>query len=150
MRTDHGKPSNGMLTASLTAVAVALAGLAGAVTLAETAKGLGPDVGDIISFDTRAGMPGDVLSQTVWARNGGRECILDVDTLHDTGGSLIVEARVPGDDPAYRVHWAGRRSSPGRQDCGRAAELTLDDTNLDVLALAAGGWGPVHPGALNR
>jgi hypothetical protein len=29
-------------------------------------------------------------------------------------------------------------------DYGRDADLMLDDTNLDMLAIAAGGWGVGH------
>ena len=77
------------------------------------------------------------------------ECILDLEMLHQNGGSLIVEARVPGTSPAYRVHWAGKASSTSQFNCGSSAELTLDDTNLDLLAMAAGGWGAVHQPLLN-
>lgn len=144
MRTDHGKTSGGVLTALLLAAVVSLSGVAGAMKLAQTAVNLDPGVGDIIAFDTKAAISDDTQSQTVVARDGEGECMLDLDTLHKTGGSLIVEERAPGDPAAYQVHWAGKRSSPGWYDCGSSAELTLDDANLDVLAIAAGGWGPTH------
>lgn len=144
MRADHGKTSGGLLTAALLAVVVSLAGVAGTVKLAQTAVNLGPGVGDIIAFNANAVMSDDMQSQTVLAREGEGKCMLDIATLHKTGGSLIVEARAPGRPAVYQVHWAGRRSSPGRYDCGSSAELTLDDANLDMLAMAAGGWGPIH------
>jgi hypothetical protein len=144
MRADHGKTSSGLLTASLLAVVVLLTGLAGVVKLAQTAVNLAPRVGDMISFDTNAVLAGDMQSQTVLAHDGERDCMLDLDTLHKTGGSLIVEARTPGNGAAYQVHWAGTQSSPGQYDCGSSAELTMDATNLDLLAVAAGGWGPIH------
>jgi hypothetical protein len=144
MRADHGKTSSGLLTAALLAIVVSLIGVAGVVKLAQTAVNLGPDVGDVISFDTKAVMPGDMQSQTVLARDRDGECMLDLDTLHNTGGSLIIEARVAGKPALYQVHWAGKQSSPGQYNCGSSAELTLDDSNLDMLAMAAGGWGPIH------
>jgi hypothetical protein len=144
MRADHGKTSSGLLTAALVAVVVSLTGVAGVVKLAQTAVNLGPIVGDVITFDKKAVMPDDMQSQTVLARDAGGECMLDLDTLHNTGGSLIIEARVPGNPASYQVHWAGQQTSPGQYNCGSSAELTLDNSNLDMLAMAAGGWGPVH------
>jgi hypothetical protein len=144
MRADHGKNSSGLLSGALLAIVISLTGVAGAVKIAETAVNLGPGVGDIISFDTMAKMPGDLDSQVVAAQSGGRECMLDLGTLHRDGGSLIVEARVPGNQPAYQVHWAGKQSSASQYNCGSSAELTVDATNLNLLAMAAGGWGPTH------
>lgn len=144
MRADHGKNSSGLWSAALLAVIVSLTGVAGAVKLAETAVNLGPGVGDMISFDAQPTKSADFASQTVLARNGDAECMLDLDTLHRSGGSLIIEARTPGKPASYRVHWAGKQSSTGQYNCGRSAELTLDEANLDMLAMAAGGWGPIH------
>jgi len=144
MRADHGKTSSGLLTAALLAIVASLTGVAGAVKLAQTAVNWGPGVGDMISFDPRAVMSEDLQPQTVLARNGERECVLDLSTLHKTGGSLVIEARVPGSPPRYQVHWAGKQSSADQYDCGASAELTLDSANLDMLAMAAGGWGPRH------
>jgi hypothetical protein len=144
MRADHGKTPSGLLPAALLAIVASLTGVAGAVKLAQTAVNWGPGVGDMISFDPSAVMSDDLQPQTVVARNGERECMLDLDTLHKRGGSLVIETRVPGNPPRYQVHWAGKRSSPGQYDCGTSAELTLDSANLDMLAMAAGGWGPMH------
>ncbi len=144
MRADHGKTSSGLLTAALLAVVASLTGVAGAVRLAQTAVSLAPGVGDMISFDPKAVMSDDMQSATVLARKGEADCMLDLDTLHKTGGSLVIEARLPGNPARYRVHWAGTQSSPGRYDCGASSELTLDYENLDILAMAAGGWGPTH------
>ena len=144
MRADHGKSSSGLLTLALLAIVASLTGVAGAVKLAQTAVNWAPGVGDMISFDPGAVMPDDLQPQTVLARNGERECMLDLNTLHKTGGSLVIETRVPGNPLRYQVHWAGRQSSRDQYDCGTSAELTLDSANLDMLAMAAGGWGPMH------
>jgi len=144
MRADHGKTSSGLLTAALLAIAASLTGVAGAVKLVQIAANWAPGVGDMISFDPRAVMSEDLQQQTVLARNAERECVLDLDTLHKTGGSLVIEARVPGNSLPYQVHWAGKQSSSDQYDCGTSADLTLDSANLDMLAMAAGGWGPMH------
>ena len=144
MRAHRGNTSSGLLTAALLAIVASLTGVAGAVKLAQTAVNWAPGVGDMISFDPRAAMSDDLQRQTVLARNAERECMLDLDTLHKTGGSLVIEARMPGNPPRYQVRWAGTQSSPDQYDCGASAELTLDSANLDTLAMAAGGWGPTH------
>jgi len=41
-------------------------------------------------------MSHDPQRHAVLARDAERECVLDLDTLHKTGGSLVIEARVPG------------------------------------------------------
>jgi hypothetical protein len=140
---DHKAP--GLLPAALLAVVVALVGLAGAVKIARTAVTLGPGVGDIIQFDPQGYMPLDIHTQVEAARVDASGCVLDLESIHQRGGSLVVEQRYLGDGSArYRVHWSGQQSANGAGDCGRDADLTLDDTNLDLLAMAAGGWGVGH------
>ena len=136
--------SHGLITAALLAVVVALAGLAGAVKIAQSAVNFGPAVGDIITFDPGTSLPRDLHTQITVARTGQDECVLDLEAMHRNGGSLIVEQRNPAAASHYWVHWAGRRSSDGPQDCGTTADLALDDSNLDLLAMAAGGWGATH------
>lgn len=142
----HDDKSSGLLTAALLAVVVSLAGLAGAVKIAQTAVALGPGVGDVIRFDPNGRMTVDESTQIDATRVNAPGCVLDLDTIHRTGGSLVVEQRLPGaaDTPHYRVHWAGVRTAGGTRNCGGQADLMLDDSNLDVLALAAGGWGASH------
>ena len=145
MRAHHEK-SSGLLSAALLAVVVSLTGLAGAVKIAQTAVALGPSVGDVIRFDPNGRMPVDISTQIDARRVNASGCVLDMDTIHQTGGSLVIEERLPGapDTPRYRVHWAGSRTAAGDRNCGRQADLMLDDSNLDVLAMAAGGWGASH------
>lgn len=145
MRAHHDDKPTGLLPAALLAVVVALVGLAGAVRIARTAVELGPAVGDIVQFDPRSYLPVDVHTQVAATRADTTACMLDLETIHGNGGSLIVEQRYIGDGgPSFRVHWAGERTSQGGTDCGRAADLMLDDANLDLLAMAAGGWGVAH------
>jgi len=141
----HDDKSTGLLPAALLAVVVALVGLAGAVKIAQTAVDLGPAVGDIVQFDPKGYLPVDVHTQVTATRADATGCVLDLEAIHRYGGSLIVEQRYPGNaDRRYRVHWAGRQSAAGAADCGRDADLMLDDSNLDLLAMAAGGWGVGH------
>lgn len=141
----HDHKTSGLLPAALLAVVVALVGLAGAVKIARTAVDLGPAVGDIVQFDPQGYLPVDMHTQVTAARADASGCVLDLEAIHRLGGSLIVEQRYPGSEAArYRVHWAGRGSAQGASDCGRDADLILDDTNLDLLAMAAGGWGVTH------
>ena len=140
-----GQNSNGLMTAALLAIVVSLVGLAGAVKIAQTAVALGPNVGDIVQFDPRGFMPVDSQTQIAVTRPDAGACTLDVETIHANGGSLIVEQRYPTDgNPHYRVHWAGKRTAAGTDNCGQEAEFTLDNANLDMLAMAAGGWGVHH------
>ncbi|HTW71125.1 MAG TPA: hypothetical protein VME47_14640, partial [Acetobacteraceae bacterium] len=142
----HDDKSSGLLSAALLAAVVSLAGLAGAVKIAQTAVAFGPAVGDVIRFDPNSRMPVDESTQIDAKQSNARGCVLDMDTIHRSGGSLVIEERLPGaaDTPRYVVHWAGSRTAAGAHNCGRQADLMLDDSNLDVLAMAAGGWGASH------
>jgi hypothetical protein len=144
MRAQDDK-SHGLLPAALVAVAVALVGLAGAVKIARTAVTFGPAVGDIVQFEPQGYLPLDIHTKIEATRADASGCVLDLESIHQHGGSLVVEQRYPGDGNArYRVHWAGERSADGTANCGGDADLVLDDTNLDLLAMAAGGWGVGH------
>ena len=53
----------------------------------------------------------------------GVACVMDVQTIHANGGSVIIEAREPRAAFGYRVHWAGARSSDDGTNCGSTADL---------------------------
>lgn len=133
--------SKGLLSATLLAIVVAMVGLAGAVKLAQSTAEFGPTVGDIITFDRGGTLPRDLRTQLQASREGQTGCVLDLASIHQNGGSLIIEERGATKPANYRVHWAGQRSSDGPNDCGRDADLVLDHSSLDLLAMAAGGWG---------
>ena len=61
--------------------------------------------------------------------------------MHANGGSVIIEAREPRADFGYRVHWAGPRSSNDGTNCGSSADLLMNLEDIEVLAMAAGGYG---------
>ncbi len=110
MRANDSK-SSGAGSVLLGVVAIALAGMVGTIGLINQVGELSPKVGDIVSFD-----PTDSISRDMHALlpampaddRPGVACALDVRTIHANGGSLIIEAREPRTDFAYRVHWAGR------------------------------------------
>ena len=143
MRVNDNK-SSGLVTVLLSMTALALAGMVGTITLIHGVGELGPKVGDIISFDPLDSMPRDMkarISVSVADDPRGSACTLDVRTIHANGGSLIIETRVPGTTPVFRVHWAGPRSSMDGADCGASADLLVAQDDLEVLAMAAGGFG---------
>ncbi len=143
MRANDSK-STGVGSVLLGIVAIALAGTVGTIGLIHQVGELGPKVGDIVSFD-----PLDPISRDMHARltavpaddRPGVACVLDVQAMHANGGSLIIEAREPGSSFAYRVHWAGARSSNDGANCGSSADLRVNLEDIEVLAMAAGGYG---------
>ena len=99
---------------------------------------LGPRIGDIIRFDpARATSPVGQTSIRVTPL-AGRSCKLDPSIMAASGGSLMIEATSPEPDRAYRVGWAGRRTSDGPADCGPAEVFLLSQADLIRLKLASG------------
>jgi hypothetical protein len=138
----------------LTLVAGALltvtTGLAAMVELEQ----FGPGVGGIIVFrpDTAATERWSVSATVVeparlglpWAASNSL-CVLSPNVMAVRGGSLVVEARRLSRPPVYRVHWAGGHTAGGHTDgtpgdCGTAADLVLERTELMRLANVAGGF----------
>src|SRR5579883_3142516 len=140
----HDSNSVGAGSILLGIVAIALAGMVGTIELIHQVGELGPKVGDIISFD-----PLDSFSRDMRARvaaipaedKPGVACVLDVRAMHADGGSVIIEAREPRTSFAYRVHWAGSRSATDGGDCGSSADLLVNIDDVELLAMAAGGYG---------
>jgi hypothetical protein len=124
--------------------ALVLAGMVGTIGLLQQVGQLGPKVGDIVSFDPTESFSRDMkarIAATSASNRRGAGCVLDVRSMHDTGGSLVIESRQPQTEHGFRVHWAGRHSSNDGTDCGSSADLLLDQDDIEVLALAAGGFG---------
>ena len=146
MRANDSK-SSGIGTVLLGVTAVALAGMVGTVGLLQTVGDLGPKVGEIVSFDPMNAASRDMKVEITTVRaddRSGTTCVLDAGTMRANGGSLIVEARLPQTPTRFRVHWAGGGSSPGATNCGAAADLLLTQEDLDLIAMAAGGFGVVE------
>src|SRR4051812_47497480 len=100
-----------------------------------------PAVGDIIVFKAgEAPSHGHELRIAVH-RPDQYGCILSFSILHQTGGSLIVEARLAQPAPAFRLHWAGVRTSADSGDCGRSADMIIAPDDLESLVREASGYG---------
>ena len=135
--------------------AVASAGILLTVGLLRLADRMGPETGDIIafpatrvpsasttSFSARRAIAVDTMS-----------CILDMQAMQKSGGSLVVESSQFEPSRIFRVHWAGVRASDGRDDCGGSADLLLKSNQISALIFAAGGTGVALmtlPGPLRR
>ena len=134
--------STGVGGVLLSLVAVILAGAIGTVSLVQNVGDLGPRVGDIVAFDPLRTASVDSTAQlpAVAAEASLAGCVLDVRAMHAGGGSVVIEAKQPGERPRFRVHWAGQRTSASR-DCGNSAELLLNQDDIEALAMAAGGYG---------
>lgn len=120
---------------------VAMICCVGMIELAHSAGPALPSVGDIVAF--RSGQTGvrDSDTHLMAERPGAGTCMLDVQAMRQSGGSLIVEERRPGPAPTFRVHWSGLRTAADAQNCGAAADLLLRASDLDILAMGAGGYG---------
>jgi hypothetical protein len=143
MRANDSK-SSGIGSVLLGVTALALAGTIGTIGLLQKVSELGPKVGDIVSFDPRESFSRDMKAEVTAIPVGARPgiaCTLDVRTMHASGGSIIIEAREPQNQAGFRVHWAGGSSSTEGNDCGQSADLLLSREDLEVLAIAAGGFG---------
>ena len=118
--------------------------MVGTIGLIHEVGEFGPKVGDIVAFD-----PLDPISRDMHARlaampaddKPGVACVLDVQAMHASGGSLIIESREPTTSFGYRVHWSGVRSSNDAADCGSSADLRIGIDDVETLAMAAGGYG---------
>ena len=148
MRAHHGKPGEGKFsgigTVLLGMAAIALAGMVGTIGLIRSVGDIGPKVGDIVAFDPLDSMSRDLKARITAAPVGGHPgvaCVLDVRAMHAGGGSLVIESRQPMTPNGLRVHWAGARSADDDGNCGSSAELLLNQDDIEVLAMAAGGFG---------
>jgi hypothetical protein len=140
----NGGNSSGVSSVILGMVVVALAGMIGTIGLLREIGEFGPGVGDIVSFDPQEMISRDMrakIEATRLSDRPGSACVLDVSAMHAGGGSVVIEARLPQTGSGYRVHWAGVRSSDDPADCGASADLLLSQADIEVLALAAGGYG---------
>ena len=111
------------------------------VSALQLVDALGPRIGDIIRFDpARAISPDGQTSFKVTPLSGsaGGPCRLNPSIMAASGGSLMIEATSPEPDRAYRVRWAGRRTSNGPADCGPAGVFLLSQPQLITLKLASG------------
>jgi hypothetical protein len=142
MRTSNKKTARNLGPAIIASTAVVTAALALNVLarLVQTT----PHVGDIIAFPASAIRFYDDTTRLLVHRQDQFGCVLDLNVLHRSGGSLVLETRLSGEMSSFRTHWAGARTSDDPGNCGSDAELVLDRLDLDILAVAAHGYG-IHP-----
>jgi hypothetical protein len=100
-----------------------------------------PRIGDIISFLIAPGQPVEGGPRLTVLKSDRLACILDLDTLRHSGGSVVVESEVIQSPGHFRAHWAGVRTASDAGNCGASADLMLDTRELDILTSAAGGYG---------
>ncbi len=104
-----------------------------------------PHVGDILVFAPSAVVPvGDDDTRLLVHRQDQFGCVLDLNVLRRSGGSLVIETEIGGNTKNFRVHWAGDRTSGDTGNCGADANLVIDHRDLSILALAAGDYGISH------
>jgi hypothetical protein len=124
-------------------VAVLIAGILLTAGLQRLADSMAPQIGDIISFpatQTPSINPESITVKPAGAAGSG-PCVLDVHVMEKYGGSLVVEAKWFEPDRGFQVHWAGVRTSDGREDCGGSVDLLLNSAQFGALVFAAGGTG---------
>ena len=139
MRTRHNKTGRLLFPALLGATVAMVA--AGAVNLVSAAVMGNAKVGDIIAFEPSHDIPLDVEARIVVHRPDQFGCVLDLNTIRQAGGSLVIEAQLSSEGNSFRLHWAGERTASNSGDCGQSADLILDRADLDNLVQAAGGFG---------
>jgi hypothetical protein len=127
-----------ILLAITATIVVAIWGVQG---IAHQAEALGPQVGDVVSFDPAHRSPFTSTAKLTADRPDRASCELDVAFMQKSGGSLVVNQKETAPTRIYRAHWVGPRTSESTGDCGADAELTLSPADLAALAAAAGGLG---------
>jgi hypothetical protein len=101
-----------------------------------------PQIGDIVVFAANTSRAEPSGIRIAVHRPGQSGCVLDLDTIRRTGGSLVVEARLMRPISGFRVHWAGERTGAETEDCGASADMVLGRGDLTSLSMEAGSYGP--------
>ena len=139
MRTRHNRTGRLLLPALLGATAAVAA--ATVVNLMSAMAMGNAKIGDIIAFEPSHDILTDAETRIVVHRPDQFGCVLDLNTIRQVGGSLVIEAQLSSEGNSFRLHWAGERTASGSGDCGQSADLIVDHPDLDSLVLAAGGFG---------
>jgi hypothetical protein len=139
----NDRKSGELYTAFRVMVVVVTAGILLTAGLLRLADRLTPQTGDIIAFPV-TGVPSVSTASFAVARAvapEGMSCILAVQSMQKSGGSLVVESTQFEPSRIFQVHWAGARTSNDRDDCGDSADLLLNSDQISALIFAAGGSG---------
>jgi hypothetical protein len=137
MRSTNRNTAIRLLFATVIAATVMGAGIAGNIVGNYVVRA--PRIGHIIAFIPSKDSQPAIGARLVVHRRDRSDCVLDLDVLRRSGGSLIVESQVPG--AGYSAHWAGARTSNDARDCGADADLVVRRQYLDVLDSFANGPG---------
>lgn len=151
-RDEHSRPRESTLAVwapALAAMGIMLTGFLGTLMVLQL-DAFRPRVGDMVVFKPNS-QDTDVWQLQVPAtdvvgRAGLTSCTLNPTVMASDGGSLVVEARHDTSPPVYRLHWAGKQTEAGPNDCGPAADFSVTRTDLQKLANAAGGFGVGNKG----
>ena len=136
------KDRSGLMAAIFGCSLAALVAVGTALAMVRTADQPTARIGDIVAFNQP--MPANSGAEVVVLRLEDAQptrCVLDPAVLTGAGGSLVVEEQDWQDGRSYRVHWAGDRTAAGAENCGAAADLSINESDLNNLAIAAGGYG---------
>jgi hypothetical protein len=143
MTPTNERKSSEWRTVIATVALVIVAAMVLAAGLSRLASELEPQLGDIISFPI-AKVPANsttIIAVDQASASSRRGCVLDVHMMQKFGGSLMIEGTQFEPSRRFRVHWAGVRTSGGRDDCGNSADLFLNSVQVAALVFAAGGTG---------
>lgn len=106
---------------------------------------IGLRVGDILIFKPESSIADglDVTAMreaaTSQSSSTGAICALDPAVIAHDGGSIVIERKLTRES-AYEVHWAGLRTSSGKNDCAASANVTLSQMDLQTLVDAIQGF----------
>lgn len=145
MRTIKDKTARALLPvlAGTIAAFAAASALSVIVRLGQTT----PRVGDIVAFVPSATGPAGEGARLLVQRQDHSGCVLDLNVVRHSGGSLVVETLVDTAAGSFGVHWAGARTSNDPGDCGGDANLIVGRLDLDILSASAAGYlAGAHPG----
>jgi hypothetical protein len=136
---DNSRDRYGVLVGIGLVVLVAILLVASLLRLANE---LGPQIGAIIAFEPVQAEFNETRVRIVVLRIGkssSSPCVLDAHVMLTSGGSLLIDA-IPFDlHAAVHVHWIGKHTSDGVNDCGATADLLVTREDIATLAVAASG-----------
>lgn len=142
MNTHHNEQQHGLTVSTVLAgLVIGLAAMVAIMGLSALPSPPAAEIGDIIAFNRSVDTQDLAQVRAVRLDRAGGTCMLDPAIMGNGGGSLVIESQLPGQKPRFAVDWAGPHTAAGADDCGTSARLSLPDTDLTTLAMAAGGFG---------
>lgn len=147
MTPTNGRKSGEPYAAATILAAIIITGVLLTAGFQRLADNLGPRTGDIISFPAtrKPSISTALITVSPVGASSSTACILDLPVMQQSGGSLVIEATRFSPDRSFQVHWAGVRTSGGREDCGSSVDLLLNSDQIAAVLFAAGGTGVKAP-----